>query len=81
MPRCVLTEAYLAVPVRFTHPTHPQPPPTNAEMRVDGGISGSAGEVLVFPVGDVLVCPGISVLLCEAEVDDIDKVALLPEAH
>lgn len=50
-------------------------------MGVDRGIAGSAGQVLVFPVGDVLVCAGIAVLLGQAEVNDVHQVALLPQAH
>ena len=35
----------------------------NAEVGVDAGVPGGAGQVLVFPVGDVLVSPRVSVLL------------------
>lgn len=50
-------------------------------MGVDGGIAGGAGEVLILTVGDVLVCSGITVFLGQAEVDDVDQVALLTEPH
>ena len=50
-------------------------------MRVDGGVAGGAGQVLVLAVGDVLVCAGVAVLLGQAEVDDVDQVALLAQAH
>ncbi len=50
-------------------------------MRVDGGVARRAGEILVFPVRDVLVGARVSVLLGEPEVDDVDEVALLPEPH
>jgi len=42
----------------------------NAQMCVDTGISGSAGEVLVFSVGDVLFGSCISILLGQAKVND-----------
>ena len=42
----------------------------NAQVRVDTGISGSAGEVLVFSVGDVLFGSCVSILLSQAKVND-----------
>jgi hypothetical protein len=54
---------------------------TNAQVGVDRGIAGSAGQVLVFPVGNMLVCAGIAVLLGQAEVNDVHQVAFLPQAH
>lgn len=54
---------------------------TDAQMGVDGGVAGGAGEVLVLTVGDVLVRSCIAVLLGQAEVDDVDQVALLAEPH
>ena len=50
-------------------------------MGVDGGVAGGAGEVLILTVRDVLVRPGVTVFLGQAEVDDVDQVALLAEAH
>ena len=50
-------------------------------MCVDAGVARRAGEVLVFPVRYVLVCARVAVLLGQAEVDDVDEVALLAEAH
>lgn len=50
-------------------------------MGVDGGIAGSAGEVLILAVGDVLVRPGVTVFLSQAKVDDVDQVAFLAEPH
>ena len=50
-------------------------------MGVDGGIAGSAGEVLILAVGDVLVRPGVTVLLSQAKVDDVDQVAFLAKPH
>ena len=54
---------------------------TNAQVGVDGGVAGGSGEVLVLAVGDVLVGAGVAVLLGQAEVDDVDQVALLPQTH
>ena len=34
---------------------------------------------LCRPVGDVLVCPRVPVLLGQAEVDDVHQVPLLPQ--
>lgn len=46
----------------------------DAEVRVDGGVAGGAGEVLVVLVGDVAAVE--LVLLGESEVDDEDGGAL-----
>lgn len=54
---------------------------TNPQVCVDGGVAGGAGQVLVLAVGDVLVRAGVAVLLGQAEVDDVDQVALLAQAH
>lgn len=54
---------------------------TDSKMRVDGGIPRRPGEVFVLTVGDVLVGPGIPVLLGQPKVDDVDQVALLPQPH
>lgn len=54
---------------------------TNAQMCVNGGIAGSASQVFILPVGYVLMRACITVLLGQAEVYDIDKVALLAEPH
>ena len=54
---------------------------TDAEMSVDAGVTRRSGQVLVFPVRYVLVRARISILLGEAEVDDVNEVALLAEAH
>ena len=50
-------------------------------MCVDACISGGASEVLVFSVRDVLMCAGVTVLLGEAKVYDVDQVAFLSQAH
>ena len=54
---------------------------TDAQVCVDGGVAGGAGQVLVLAVRDVLVRSGVAVLLGEAEVDDVHQVALLTETH
>ncbi len=54
---------------------------TDAQMCVYGGVAGGAGQVLVLAIGDVLVCAGIAVFLCQAKVDDVDQVALLAQPH
>lgn len=54
---------------------------TDAQMGVDRGVAGGAGEVLVFAVGDVLVRSCVAVLLGQAEVDNVNQVALLAEPH
>jgi len=50
-------------------------------VRVDGGVARRARQVLVLAVRYVLVRSGVAVFLGEAEVDDVDQVALLAEAH
>lgn len=46
-------------------------------MGVDAHVSGSAGETLVLPVGDVLASLWVNVLLSQAKVNDIDDGLLL----
>lgn len=50
-------------------------------MGIYGGVASCAGQVLVLAIGDVLVCAGIAVFLGQAEVDDVDQVALLAQPH
>lgn len=59
----------------------PQPPLTDAQMSVDGSVASSAREVFILPVGDVLVRSGVTVLLGQAEVNDVHQVALFAETH
>lgn len=54
---------------------------TDSQMRVDGGVAGSAGQVLVLPVGDVLVRAGIAVLLGQTKVNDVHQVTLFAKSH
>ena len=49
-------------------------------MRVDAGIARGASQVLVFPVGNVLVGPRIAILLGEAKVDDVNQISFFSEA-
>ena len=50
-------------------------------MCVDAGVAGGAGQVLVFPVRDVLVGARVAVLLRQPKVDHVDEVSLLAEPH
>ena len=54
---------------------------TDAQMGVDGGITGSTSQVLVLTVWDVEVSLGVAVLLGQAKVDHVDLVAALADAH
>jgi hypothetical protein len=48
---------------------------------VDGGITSGTGQVLVLSVRDVEVGLGVPVLLGETEVNHVDLVAPLADAH
>lgn len=50
-------------------------------MRVDGCVARSTGQVLVLTIRDVQMGLGIAVLLGETEIDDIDLVSTLANAH
>lgn len=50
-------------------------------MSVDGGVTGSASQVLVLSVRNVEVRLGVAVLLGQTKVNDIDLVATLADAH
>lgn len=52
-----------------------------AQVGVDGSVASSASQVFVLAIRDVLVGASISVLLGQAKVNDVNKVALLPQAH
>lgn len=54
---------------------------TDAQVGVDGGVAGGAGEVLILAVGDVLVRSGVTVFLGQAKVDDVHQISLLAEPH
>lgn len=50
-------------------------------MGIDGGITSGTRQVLVFSVGNVEVSLGIPVLLCKTEIDNIDLISTLADAH
>lgn len=50
-------------------------------MRVDGRITRRTRQVLVLSVGNVEVCLGIPVLLGQTEIDHVDLVSSLANAH
>lgn len=54
---------------------------TDPQMCVDRGVAGSARQVLVLAVGNVLVCASVTILLSQAKVDDVDQVALFSQSH
>lgn len=50
-------------------------------MGVDRSITGGTSEVLVLSVRNVEVCLGITVLLGQTEIDHVDLIATLTNAH
>jgi hypothetical protein len=50
-------------------------------MGVNRGITSSSGQVLVLPIRDVEVGLGITVLLSQTEINNIDLVAALADTH
>jgi hypothetical protein len=54
---------------------------TDTQVGVDAGIAGGTSQVLVLSVRDVEVRLGIAVLLGQTEVDHVDLVAALADAH
>jgi hypothetical protein len=50
-------------------------------MSVNGSIPGSPSQVLILTVWDMEVSLGVAVLLCETEINDIDLVSPLANAH
>jgi hypothetical protein len=50
-------------------------------MSVDGSISSSTGQVLVLTVWNVEMCLGVAVLLGQTEIDNVDLVSTLANAH
>ena len=53
----------------------------DTQVGVDRGITGRTSEVLVLPVRDVEVRLGVAVLLGQTEIDHVDLVATLADAH
>lgn len=54
---------------------------TDAEVRVDAGVSSGPREVLVLSIGDVLVRSRITILLCKTKINYIHKIPLLAKSH
>ena len=54
---------------------------TDAQVSVNGSIPGSPSQVLILTVWDMEVSLGVTVLLCKTEINDIDLVAPLANAH
>ena len=50
-------------------------------MRVNACVSSGSSQVLVLPVGNVLVRSGIPVLLGQTKVYYIDQVSFLSQTH
>ena len=50
---------------------------TYSEMGVDAGVAGGAREILVLPVGNVLVGAGIPELFGQTKIYHITQVALV----
>jgi hypothetical protein len=48
-----------------------------AKMRVDTHVPGGTGERLTFPIGNVLLRLGVTILLGHAKVDHVDHVGAL----
>jgi hypothetical protein len=53
----------------------------DTQVSVDAGIAGCASQVLVLTVWDVEVSLGVTVLLGQTEINHIDLVAALADAH
>lgn len=54
---------------------------TDTQVSVDGGIAGGTGQVLVLTVRNVKVRLGVAVFLGQTEINHVDLVATLPNAH
>lgn len=54
---------------------------TDTQVGVDGGVTSGTSQVLVLTVRDVEVRLRVPVLLGQTEVDDVDLVAPLANAH
>jgi len=53
----------------------------DAQMGIDRGIAGSAGEVLVLAVNDVMARVRIAELLGQTEIDQEQLIAVPTNAH
>lgn len=54
---------------------------TDTKMGVDRSITGSTSQVLVLSVWDVEMGLGVTVLLGQTKIDNVDLVATLSDAH
>lgn len=54
---------------------------TDADVRVDTRVTGSASKVFVLAVRDVLMATGVPVLFGEAEVDDVHHILPLAQPN
>jgi hypothetical protein len=54
---------------------------TDTQVSVDAGITGGTSQVLVLSVRNVEVRLGIAVLLGQTEINHVDLVAALANAH
>lgn len=50
-------------------------------MSIDTSITRSAGQILVFSVGDMEVRLRVAILLSKAEINDVDLISTLSNAH
>ena len=50
-------------------------------MSVDGSITSSSGQVLIFTVWDMEMCLWVTIFLSETKVDNVDLVASLSNTH
>lgn len=53
----------------------------NAKMSIDAGISSGSGQVFVLAVRNVEVSLRVTVLLSQAEVDDVDLISSFANPH
>src|ERR1700712_987090 len=54
---------------------------TDTQVGINGGIASSTSQVLILTVWDVEVSLGITVLLSKSEINYVDLVATLADAH
>lgn len=54
---------------------------TDTQVSVDGSITSSTGQIFVLPIRDMEVGFWVTVLLGQSEINDIDLVATLANAH
>lgn len=54
---------------------------THSQMGIDTRVTGGSGQILVLTVGDMEVGFGVTVLLGQAKINDIDLVPPLSDAH